>query len=245
MPRLLFHADPSCEDGRFAIPTHVGDCIDVLPDGRGRGKLVLLHCVVVDTDMPEEECIALFMASGVPDEVQQAVTDAEAAELAADEDLKQTAPKDVILVALAQSRLKDAQEAVRVATEAASPRLWPWRRVKLDLAVVPPENVQSCCDFKAAIAAVKEDADHAEAAMFAAQVTALRLSPSKAAKILKPDATKATGFEIVGSDRIADELRDAERVGRALVEDPIVDAHVAPRPVFLDADTLRKAAVMK
>lgn len=34
MPTLLFHVDPSCEDGRFSIKTHVGDCVDVFADGR-------------------------------------------------------------------------------------------------------------------------------------------------------------------------------------------------------------------
>lgn len=242
MPRLLFHGEPSCET---RLPgTRVGDCVVVYDDGQdsdhGRGARQFLR---IDTDMPRKECEALFLAPGVPDEVAQSERDAFAALLVAEEALRKSPPdpKDFLVKSKEQIAVEDARAALETATRAT--RGWPTRRVHLDLSVLPDGHTTKCADLVAAIEAVKLDADLAEEAMVAASLETIGVSPSAAEKILKPDPTKAVAFEAAPSDHKADEIRDAARVGRALVEDPVLATFEPLAPVFLSADELRKAAV--
>lgn len=246
MPRLLFHADPSCEDGRFAIPTHVGDCVHVARDDEPLSDLEHKHYLVIETDKPYEECLATFMASGVPDAVQQAFDDAVRAHMAATAALAKAPkpdPKDFLVVSPEQAAVDEAKAALDKAR--FDPRDYPQRRVKLDLSAIPAERIQAVAEFKAAVDAARPEADLARKAFVAATISDLGLAPTAAAKIFDPDPAKPTAFAGAPTDAIADELRTAARDGWAHVIEPIERSFVAPEPIVLDAKALDALVVVK
>lgn len=235
MPTLLFHAEPSCET---RVGARVGECIVVYPDDRGNGGRSARQFVCVTTDMPFEECEAFWLRNGVPDDVQ-AASDAEWARFFAamrqyEIDVKAHDPADFLTVPV--KPVLDKKLIVKTSD-------WPQRRRRLDLSLVPAAHLKACSDFCAAIDAVKADADLAEEAMVAASLETIGVSPSAAEKILKPDPTKAVAFEATPNDRKADELREAARVGRALVEDPVIESFAPLDAIFITAKALRAAAV--
>lgn len=236
MAVLLFHADPDCE--KRNPRNRLGECIVVYPDERGNGGRSARQFVYIETDMPFEEAQAFWLASGVPDDVQ-AASDAEWARFDAAErqyaiDVAKHDPKDFLTVPVKPTL--DEKLIVK-------PSDWPLRRYRLDLSLVPAAHLQACADFVTAIEAVKADADLAEEAMVAASLETIGVSPSAAEKILKPDPTKAVSLEASPTDRKADALREAARVGRALVEDPVIESFPPLAPIFMDAKALVAAAV--
>jgi hypothetical protein len=222
---LLFHVDPSCEDGRFAVPTHVGDCVAALPDDHVLSDIERKHYVVVQTDKPLDECRATFCASGVPDKVAQDERDAEKALLAA---------------ATASPLDQQAVDAANAALAAArySPTDYPWRRVKLDVAQLPPESVQAVVEFKAAVDAARPDGYAAKEAMLAASIEQLGISPSKAAKLLNPDPTKKVDLAGVAADAIVDVIRSDQRAAWDLVVGAVEREFAPLDPVVVDGKTL-------
>ena len=245
MPRLLFHVDPSCEDGRFSLPTHVGDCVHVHQDGDILSDLERKHYLVVETDKPYDDCIATFLASGVPDDVAQAATDSMTAMRAASDVLAKTDPKDVVLVALAQKSLADAQAAAQAASAAADPTLYPHRRVKIDVSQIDPKTVAAVSAFKAAVDAARPAAYEAKDAAVAAVIQELGLSPSAAAKILNPDPSKAVDLSGVATDAIAEQLRVAALDGWAASIEPVEQSFAPLDPVVIDAKTLDALVIVK
>lgn len=232
MPLLLFHVDPSCEDGRFAVPTHVGDCVAALPDDHVLSDLERKHYVVVQTDKPLDECRATFLASGVPDAVRLAFR----------------AAQDAFVEAAIEQPVDQAKvDAAKVAMGAAaySPADYPWRRVKLDVAHLPPASVQAVIDFKAAVDAVRPEGYAAKEAMLAAAIERFGISPSKAAKLLDPDPTKKVDLAGVASDAIVEEIRSYQRAAWALVVEPVEQSFAASDAVAIDAKTLDGMVIEK
>lgn len=235
MTTLLFHAEPSCAT---RVGARVGECIVVYPDDRGNGGRGARQFLYITTDMPFEECEAFWLKNGVPDDVQ-AASDAEWSRFQAAErqyaiDVAKHDPKDFLTAPV--KPVLDEKLLVK-------PSDWPQRRWRLDLSLVPAVHVKACADFVTAIEAVKADADLAETAMVAASLETIGISPSAAGKLLKPDPTKVVAFEATPNDRKADALREAARVGRALVEDPVIESFAPLDPIFMDAKALRAAAV--
>lgn len=194
-------------------------------DGYVLSDLERKHYVVVETDKPIDECRATFLASGVPDEIAQARREAEEA---------------LIVAATVTPIDQAAVDAAKAALAAASysPTDYPWRRVKLDVAQLPPESVQAVVDFKAAVDAARPDGYAAKDAMLAASIEAIGISPAKAAKLLNPDPKLRVDLAGSASDAIVEEIRADQRAAWDLVVGAVEREFAVPEAVSIDARTL-------
>lgn len=201
-------------------------------DGYVLSDLERKHYVVVETDKPIDECRATFLASGVPDEIAQARREAEEA---------------LIVAATVTPIDQAAVDAAKAALAAASysPTDYPWRRVKLDVAQLPPESVQAVVDFKAAVDAARPDGYAAKEAMLAATLEQLGISPSKAQKLLNPDPSVAVDLAGVASDAIVEEIRADQRAAWDLVVGAVERQYEAVDAVVIDAATLDGMVIEK
>lgn len=205
--------------------THVGDVVCALPDDHVLSDLERKHYVVVQTDKPLDECRATFCASGVPDEVRRAFREAQ----------------DAFVEAAIEQPIDQAKvDAARAAMDSAaySPAGYPWRRVKLDVAQLPPESVQAVVDFKAAVDAARPDGYAAKDAMLAASIEAIGISPAKAAKLLNPDPKLRVDLAGSASAAIVEEIRADQRAAWDLVVGAVEREFAVPEAVSIDARTL-------
>jgi hypothetical protein len=233
MTQLVVHVCPSCEDGRFSVPTHVGDVVAVFADDHVFSELERKHFAIVRTDKSIEECRALYLAHGVPDEIHAARKDAEASLMAAIE-RNPIVPAEV-----------DAATSA-IAAARYDRKDYPARRVKLDVSKLPMHVVHAVRKFKKAVDAKRPEAHEAKAAARAAVLDHLGLSPAKAAKLLSPHPSKKVDFKSVAvDDALVDEIRSTEAAGWALVIEPVEQSfapleHVTIGSVALDAMTIVK-----
>lgn len=214
-------------------------------DGYVLSDLERKHYVVVETDKPIDECRATFLASGVPDAVQQAYGAALMALDAAIAALAKNPPApEEFLVTSKEQLAVDAAKAALVAA-AYDPRDYPARRVKIDVAQLPAQKVDAVVQFKAAVDAVRPEAYVAKDAAVAAVVEELGISVSKAEKILDPDPKLRADFADIATEEQVDALRVAARDGWAAVVEPVEQSFSPLDPVVLEAASLDALVVTK
>jgi hypothetical protein len=264
MAQLVHYADPVLIESHqkkdaqgkvVAIVTYEGDVIAVMPDDWVPSKDEAGHFVITRTDKPDAECVATYLAPGIPDELRRAEDDADRAMAAAQLAIEQADPKDDAALARARADLDAATAAFQDAQAQIAAREWPKRRCHVDLSVLPPEHVQSVLDYRAALDSVAAEAKATARAAFVAELQSIfgvvspetLATPSKRIidEFAERAAAAATPIRQALLDSIVDALGSASKAGRDLVEGRVKDAHEAPAPYFLDAQALDAATVVK